>query len=101
MAGGGMRPTVVVLGFVLGSAAAISFALAGTTVVFLTLRSEYPRLEGELGRLLISALLFCALTAVAGSSFYGEVKERPWRRTAQLGLLVTLAAVVAYHAWLR
>jgi hypothetical protein len=94
-----MRPTVVVLGFVLGSAAAITFALAGTTIVFVTLRSEYPRLAAELGQLLISGGLFAALTAVAGSSFYGELKERPWRRAALILLLATLAAVAAYHAW--
>ena len=44
-----MRPTVVVLGFVLGSAAAITFALAGTAIVFVALRSEYPRLEYRVG----------------------------------------------------
>ena len=43
-----MRPAVVVLGFVLGSAVAITFALAGTAIVFVILRSEYPRLDGEL-----------------------------------------------------
>ncbi len=94
-----MRPTVVILGFVLGSAAAITFALAGTTIVFVILRSDYPRVAGELGQLLISVGLFAVLTAAAGSSFYGEIKERPWRRMAQ-GLLVgALATVAAYHAW--
>lgn len=94
-----MRPTVVVLGFVLGSAAAITFSLAGTTIVFFALRSEYPRLAGELGQLLVSAGLFSLLTAAAGSSFYGELKERPWRRGALFLLLATLTAVAAYHAW--
>lgn len=94
-----MRPTVVVLGFVLGSAAAITFALAGTTIVFVTLRSEYPRLAGELGQLLVSVGLFFVLTVVAASTFYGELKERPWRRTALLILLATLTAVAIYHAW--
>jgi hypothetical protein len=94
-----MRPAVVVLGFVLGSAAAITFALAGTTVVFFALRSDYPRLEGELRPLLISLGLFLLLTAAAGSSFYGELRQRPWRRAALAALLATLAAVAAYHAW--
>jgi hypothetical protein len=87
------------LGFVLGSAAAITFALAGTTIVFVTLRSEYPRLQAEFGQLLVSMALFAVLTAVAGSSFYGELKARPWRRIALVGLLGTLAVVAAYHAW--
>ncbi len=72
-----MRPAVVVLGFVLGSAAAITFALVGTLVVFMVLRSEYPQLEGELVPLLISGGLFSLLTIAAGGSFYGEIK-RAW-----------------------
>jgi hypothetical protein len=96
-----MRPAVVVLGFVLGSAAAITFALAGTTIVFITLRSEYPRLEDELQPLLISVGLFSLLTLAAGSSFYAELKERPWRRVALATLIVVLVAVAAYLAWPR
>lgn len=96
-----MRPAVVVLGFILGSAAAITFALVGTTVVFVVLRGEYPRLESELAPLSISAGLFALLTVVAGSSFYGEIKRRSWRRGAWLALLATLAVVAAYHAWPR
>ena len=94
-----MRPAVVILGFVVGSAAAISFALAGTTIVFVTLRSEYPRLDGELRPLLISVALFGLLTAAAGGSFYGEMKQRPWRRSALALLIAMLVAVAAYHAW--
>ncbi|HEX7237693.1 MAG TPA: hypothetical protein VF405_12070 [Gammaproteobacteria bacterium] len=96
-----MRPAVVVLGFVLGSAAAITFALAGTTIVFIVLRSEYPRLSDELVPLLTSVALFAALTAAAGGSFYGELKMTRWRRLAQTGLLIALAAVAAYVAWPR
>jgi hypothetical protein len=96
-----MRPAVVILGFVLGSAAAITFALVGTGIVFITLQSRYPRLEGELGPLLINIGLFSSLTIAAASSFYGELKGRRWRRAAQATLLVTLAAVAAYHAWPR
>ena len=94
-----MRPAVVILGFVLGSAAAITFALAGTAIVFVTLRSEYPRLDGELRPLLVSLGLFLVLAVAAGGSFYGEIKVRPWRRAAQGALVVMLAAVAAYHAW--
>lgn len=96
-----MRPAVVVLGFVLGSAAAITFALAGTTIVFITLRSEYPRLEDELQPLLISVGLFSLLTLAAGSSFYAQLRERPWRRVALATLIVVLVAVAAYLAWPR
>jgi len=94
-----MRPAVVVLGFVLGSAAAITFALAGTMIVFVALRSEYPRLDSELGQLLISVVLFALLTAAAASSFYGELKGRSWRRHALGLLLAMLAVIAAYYAW--
>ena len=94
-----MRPAVVVLGFLLGSAAAITFALAGTMIVFVVLRSEYPRLEGELRPLLISVGLFSLLTAAAGSSFYGELRERRWRRGALAALFVVLVVVAVYFAW--
>lgn len=96
-----MRPAVVVLGFVLGSAAAITFALAGTMIVFVILRSEYPRLESELGPLLTSVVLFSLLTVAAAGSFYGELKGRRWRWRALAALLVMLVAVAAYHAWPR
>ena len=94
-----MRPAVVILGFVMGSAAAITFALAGTAIVFFALQAEYPRLESELRPLLISLGLFSLLTAAAGSTFYGELRERGWRRRALAALLAMLAAVAAYHAW--
>jgi hypothetical protein len=94
-----MRPAVVVLGFVLGSSVAITFALIGTAIVFIVLRAEHPRLEGELRPLLTSVGLFSLLTAAAGSSFYGELKGLRWRRGALAALLVTLVAVAAYHAW--
>lgn len=96
-----MRPTVVVLGFVLGSAAAITFALAGTTIVFFTLRQDYPRLEAELVPLLKSAGLFVLLTAAAAGSFYGEIKGRRWRGIAHAALLAALTVVAAYHVGLR
>jgi uncharacterized membrane protein len=86
------------LGFVLGSAAAITFSLLGTMIVFVALRAEYPRLESELRPLLISAALFSLLTVAAGSSFYGELRARRWRRGALVALLAMLVAVAAYHA---
>jgi hypothetical protein len=91
----------VLLGFILGSAAAITFALAGTTAVFVLLRPRYPQLEGELAPLLISGGLFALLTIAAASSFYGELKRRDWRRGAWLALAAMLVIVAAHHAWQR
>jgi hypothetical protein len=92
-----MRPTVVVLGFVLGSAAAITFALGGTAVVFLVLRGEHPRLDAEMGELVINLGLFAVLTGAAAASFVGEIKQRLWRRASLTALLAVLAAIAVYH----
>ncbi len=92
-----MRPSVVLLGFLLGSAGAITFALAGVVIVFGLLRFEHPRLDGELPALLLNFSLFALLTALAGASFYGEIKGSVWRRAAQVALL----AGVAFIAWVH
>jgi len=93
-----VRPAVVILGFVLGSAAAISFALAGTVIVFALLRAEYPRLDAEIAPLLANTGLFVVLTSAAAASFYGELKQKPWRRLAQVGLAGMLIVVAAYQS---
>jgi hypothetical protein len=86
-----MRPAVAIMGFVLGSAAAITFALAGTAIVFTVL-------DAELVPLVINLALFACLTATAGACFYAEVKERPWRRAALLALALSLAVVIVYQS---
>jgi hypothetical protein len=92
-----MRPAVVLVGFVLGSAAAITFALFGVVVVFTWLKPEYPRLGDELPSLWGSLGLFAVLTGAAAASFYGQLRTRGWRRTAIVALLLTLGAVGWYH----
>jgi hypothetical protein len=93
-----MRPAAVVLGFVLGSAAAIAFSLVGTVVVFLVLRAKYPELAAELPVLLTSAALFAVLTLAAAVSFYGQIKARAWRHAAIVILVLVLITVAGYHA---
>lgn len=93
-----MRPAAVVLGFVLGSSAAIAFSLVGTVIVFLLLRSRYPELAAEMSALVTSAALFVVLTAAAALSFYGQIKLRAWRYAAQAVLLLVLIAVAGYHS---
>lgn len=89
-----MRPSVVLLGFVLGSAAAITFGLAGVLVVFAVLRPEYPRLHEEFPALLKNLGLFAGLTAVSAASFYGLIRQTAWRRAAVTVLLAGLAAAL-------
>ncbi len=88
-----MKPSVVLLGFVLGSAAAITFGLGGVLVVFTMLRSEYPRLQEELPSLLVNLGVFAGLTALAAVSFYGLLRGAVWRRAAVAALFAGLAAL--------
>lgn len=82
----------------MGSAAAITFALAGTVVVFAVLRSEHPRLDAEIAPLLGNAGLFMLLTLAAAASFYGEIKQRSWRYAALIALMTLLAVIVLYQS---
>lgn len=93
-----MRPSVVVLGFVMGSSAAITFALLGVAIVFGLLRADHPELANELPELLVNLAMFSVLTALAGASFYGQLRQRVWRLAAVVALVVGLAAV-AWFQW--
>jgi hypothetical protein len=88
-----MKPSVALLGFVLGSAASITFGLIGVVVVFLFLPAETPRVQSELPLLLGSAGGFAVLTLLAALSFYGQLKDARWRRLAIAALFVGLAAM--------
>lgn len=92
-----MRPYVVLLGFVLGSAAGITFSLFGVAVVVAVLQGDYPRFEGELAPLLRNLGIFAILTVLAALSFYAEIRALRWRRACQLGLGLALAALGAYY----
>ena len=92
-----MRPSVVLLGFALGSAAAISFSLGGVAIVFMLLRSDYPRFDTELPSLLQSLGIFGALTVVAALAFYGQLRGAAWRRLAVGVLLAGLAAATWFY----
>jgi len=95
-----MRPSVVLLGFVLGSAGAITFGLLGVAVVFTWLLPDYPRLGSELSALWQSLGMFAALTCAAGLSFYGQLRDKVWRRAAICALVLGIAAVGWLH-WPR
>jgi hypothetical protein len=93
-----MRPTVILLGIVLGTAGAILFSLVGVAVIILVLGSEYPRLQAEANSLLVNLGFFAALTLFAALSFYGALKERPWRGIAVAPMVLTLGLIV-WHYW--
>lgn len=92
-----MRPFLVLLGLVLGSAASIAFSLLAVSIVFAVLQPRYPRLGAELGPLLVNLVVFLVLAAVAGLSFYAELKRRVWRHGSALVLGALLIAVGRYY----
>jgi hypothetical protein len=92
-----LKPSVVLLGFVLGSAGAITFGLLGVAVVFTWLLPDYPRLESELPTLWRSLGMFAALTCVAAWSFYGQLRMKSWRWPA----IVVLLAGIGTIGWIQ
>jgi len=85
-----MRPLVVLLGIVMGSTVSIAVALLMTGVVFLLLPEYGHRLAEERYPLVTACLISVVLAAVAGASFYGELKSLRWRFAAHGALLVML-----------
>lgn len=87
-----MKPSVVLLGFALGSTGAITFGLLGVAIVFTWLLPDYPRLGIELPALWRSLGIFTALTCAAALSFYGQLRTKVWRRVAITALVFGIAA---------
>lgn len=86
-----MRPLAMLLGIVMGSTVSIAIGLALTLIVFALLPEHAERIGEEFGPLWRSFLGVAAAAAIAAASFVGEVRQRPWRRAAQLLLLAVLA----------
>jgi len=94
-----MRPSVVLLGFLLGSSGAICFGLFGVAFVFWVLGPQNPELSAEVGPLLSHLGRFGMLTLASAASFYGLLRQRPWRRISVAILLLVLGLIVAAYAW--
>ena len=92
-----VRPLTVLTGIVLGSSAATTFGLGATLVVFLVLRGEVPEYRAELPLLARYLAVFVGLTALAGFSFIGLARHRPWRWWSQLAMWGTLATLAALY----
>ncbi len=93
-----MKPLTVLLGIVMGSALALAVALGMTGVVFLLLPEYSARLAPEQLPLLKGLAWSWSLALVAAASFVGELKNAPWRRAAQL-VLVLILALLAWRFW--
>ncbi|MFT3905314.1 MAG: hypothetical protein QM718_03300 [Steroidobacteraceae bacterium] len=95
-----MRPLSVLLGIVMGSAIAVAVSLSMTGIVFLLLPEYADRLASEVPSLVKGIVGAWVLTALAATAFRAELREWPWRRYPQFGLLLSLAALAAWY-WPR
>jgi hypothetical protein len=92
-----VRPLAVLNAILFGSAAAITFGLAGVLVIFLFLSGRHPEMRVELPTLWRSALMFAALTAVSGASLLGVLKGLKWRWAALFATVVLIAGMAAFY----
>jgi hypothetical protein len=95
-----MRPLAVLNAIVFGSAAAITFGLAGVLVIFLVLQGQYPQMRAEFPVLVRSSALFALLAGISGASLLGMLKGRRWRWLAHAAMWLVVAGIAALY-WPR
>lgn len=93
-----LRPLAIFLGIAMGSAVSLLAGLALTAAVFLFLPEYTERLQPERKPLLVALAWAISLAVISCTAFFGEIKGRPWRRSAQIVLVVLLSAMV-WHYW--
>ena len=89
-----MRPLTALLGIVMGSAVALATGLLMTWIVILLLPADEARFAPEHAPLLRAIAVFTLFSAASAGSFYGELRQRPWRLGAHGATLGMLAAAV-------
>jgi hypothetical protein len=92
-----VKPLAALLGIVMGSLVAMFGGLAMTLAVYLLLPEYHDRLAGERAPLLGAVAWTACLSAVAALAFIGEIRDRRWKRVAQLALAVLLVAFAATY----
>jgi hypothetical protein len=91
------QPFTVLLGIIMGTLFAIAFGLSVVCLVFWILQDEEPRIAAEFGSLLISTGIFIVLSAFAGLSFYGSLRQLPWRLWSMACMWVGLLLAGRYY----
>jgi hypothetical protein len=90
-------PLTAITGILLGSSFAIAFSLGAVLLMLLVAGSDDPRLAHEMPALLSSLLIFSAMTAVSGTSFYLLIRRHAAMWLAQAFMWCGIAAIACYY----
>lgn len=93
-----MQPLAALFGIVMGSSIALLAGLIMTLLVFLLLPEFHERLSGEFRPLLQAIAWAVLLVATSVGAFLGQLKQRPWRMPAALGMAAA-ALLVGWNYW--
>ena len=91
------RPFTVLLGIISGTLFSIAFGLLVVGFVFWVLGDEEPRVAAEVGGLLTSTFIFVCLSVATALSFYGSLRQTPWRYIAMACLWAGLLFAGRYY----
>ena len=78
----------------MGSAVALATGLLMTWIVILFLPEQEARFAPEHPALLRAIAVFTLFSAASAGSFYGELRERRWRKSAHAATLLMLGVAV-------
>jgi hypothetical protein len=95
-----VRPLAVLIGIVMGSAVSLAVGLLLTWITLLFLPEYAQQLTQERAPLAQAIGIFSLISACAGASFYGEIRERRWRLAAHAATVAALGWAV-YLYWPR
>jgi hypothetical protein len=93
-----VQPLVALIGVVMGSSVALFMGLVMTWLVFLMMPEYHDRLAGEFRPLLQAIAWAALLVGVSVAAFLGQLKAKPWRPLAQMGL-VAAVLLVGWNYW--
>jgi hypothetical protein len=82
----------------MGSAVALATGLLMTWIVILLLPADEARFAPEHAPLLRAIAVFTLFSAASAGSFYGELRQRPWRLGAH-GVTLVMLAVAVWMYW--
>lgn len=93
-----MKPLTALLAILAGSAVALAAGLIMTWIVILLLPEDEQRFAPEHSHLVRAILVFTLFAVVTGASFYGQLRERPWRGAAH-GVTLAVFGLVVWLYW--